>query len=121
MRKRGWGGMIFIASTVAFAGVPVWSTYASSKAHDLVFAEGLAQELRQDGVSVLAVCPGPVQTDFWFSGAKPFFLLPNDVVDVALEKLGRKITVVAGRTNALIAFSTRLLSGKGKQSPWATV
>jgi len=109
MRKRGRGGMIFVASTVAFAGVPVWSTYAASKAHDLVFAEGLAQELRQDGVSVLAVCPGPVQTDFWFSGAKPFFLLPNDVVDVALEKLGRKITVVAGRTNALIAFSTRLL------------
>ena len=110
MRKRGRGGMIFVASTVAFAGVPVWSTYAASKAHDLVFAEGLAQELRQDGVSVLAVCPGPVQTDFWFSGAKPFFLLqPNAVVDVALKKLGRKIAVVAGRTNSIIAFSTRLL------------
>ena len=110
MRKRGRGGMIFVASTVAFAGVPVWSTYAASKAHDLVFAEGLAQELRQDGVSVLAVCPGPVQTDFWFSGARPFFLLkPDAVVDVALKKLGRRTTVVAGRTNALIAFSTRLL------------
>jgi short-subunit dehydrogenase len=102
--------MIFVASTVAFAGVPVWSTYAASKAHDLVFAEGLAPELRQDGVSVLAVCSGPVQTDFWFSGARPFFLLqPNAVVDVALKKLGRRTTVVAGRTNALIAFSTRLL------------
>ena len=110
MRKRGRGGMIFVASTVAFAGVPGWSSYAASKAQDLVFAEGLAQELRQDGVSVLAVCPGPIETDFWFSGARPFFLLqPNDVVNAVLEKLGRKITVVAGRTNALIAFSTRLL------------
>ena len=110
MRKRGRGGMIFVASTVAFAGVPVWSTYAASKAHELVFAEGLAEELRKDGISVLAVCPGPTQTEFWFSGAKPFFLLqPNAVVDVALKKLDRKIAVVAGRTNSIIAFSTRLL------------
>jgi short-subunit dehydrogenase len=110
MRKRGRGGMIFVSSTVAFAGVPLWSNYAASKAHDLVFAEGLAQELRQDGVSVLAVCPGPVQTEFWFSGAKPFFLLqPNAVVDVALKKLGGRTTVIAGWTNSMIAFSTRLL------------
>jgi len=110
MQQCGRGGMIFVSSTVAFAGVPSWSTYAASKAQELVFAEGLAEELRQDGISVLAVCPGPTQTEFWFSGAKPFFLLqPNAVVDVALKKLGRKTAVVAGRTNSIIAFSTRLL------------
>ena len=110
MQEWGRGGMIFVSSTVAFAGIPSWSTYAASKAQELVFAEGLAEELRKDGIAVLAVCPGPTQTEFWFSGAKPFFLLqPNAVVDVALKKLGRKIAVVAGRTNSIIAFSTRLL------------
>jgi short-subunit dehydrogenase len=88
MQECGRGGMIFVSSTVAFAGVPSWSTYAASKAHELVVAEGLAEELRKDGISVLAVCPGPTQTEFWFSGAKPFFLLrPNAVVDVALKLL----------------------------------
>ena len=67
MQECGRGGMIFVSSTVAFAGVPSWSTYAASKAQELVFAEGLAEELRQDGISVLAVCPGPTQTEFWFS------------------------------------------------------
>jgi len=48
MRQRRRGGIIFVSSTVAFAGVPLWSNYAASKAHDLVFAEGLAKELRKD-------------------------------------------------------------------------
>jgi short-subunit dehydrogenase len=110
MRQRGRGGMIFVSSAVAFAGVPLWSTYAASKAQELVFAEGLAEELRPDGISVLAVCPGPTQTEFWFSGARPIFLMrPGAVVDIALKKLGRKTTVVAGWTNAIAAFSTRLL------------
>jgi short-subunit dehydrogenase len=110
MRQRGRGGMIFVSSAVAFAGVPLWSTYAASKAQELVFVEGLAEELRPDGISILAVCPGPTQTEFWSSGARPFFMMPpGAVVDIALKNLGRKTTVVAGWTNAIAAFSTRLL------------
>jgi short-subunit dehydrogenase len=71
MRQRGRGGIIFVASTVAFAGVPSWSNYAGSKTHDLVFAEGLARELRPDGISVLAVCPGPTRTELWPLGSDP--------------------------------------------------
>jgi short-subunit dehydrogenase len=110
MRNRRRGGIIFLSSTVALAGVPVWSNYAASKAHDLVFAEGLARELRGDGISVLAVCPGPTQTELWSAGTKPFFpMKPDAVADIALKKPGSKTTVVAGRLNSIIAFSTRLL------------
>jgi short-subunit dehydrogenase len=110
MQKLGRGGMIFVSSTLAFAGVPSCSNYAASKAHDLVFAEGLAKELRRDGISVLALCPGPTRTELWPSGAKPLFpMQPNAVVDIALKKLGGKTTVVAGRINSISAFSTRLL------------
>ena len=110
MRNRHRGGIIFLSSTVALAGVPAWSNYAASKAHDLVFAEGLAPELRSDGISVLAVCPGPTQTELWPAGTKPFFpMKPDVVVDMALKKLGSTTTVVAGRLNSIIAFSTRLL------------
>jgi short-subunit dehydrogenase len=110
MRKRQRGGMIFVSSTLAFAGVPWWSNYAASKAYDLVLAEGLAKELRQDGISVLALCPGPTQSEFWPPGSKPRLLMqPKAVVDIALKKLGSQTTVVPGWINTLIAFSTRLL------------
>jgi len=69
MRQRGRGGIIFLTSTVVFAGVPMWSNYAASKAYDLVLAEGLAKELHDDGVSVLALGPGPTGTEFWPSGS----------------------------------------------------
>jgi short-subunit dehydrogenase len=110
MRKRRRGGMIFVASTVAFAGVPSWSNYAASKAYDLVLAEGLAKELYQNGISVLALCPGPTRTEFWPQGTKPSSPMPPQaVVDVALKKLGRRTTVVAGWLNSIVTFSTRLV------------
>jgi short-subunit dehydrogenase len=110
MRQRRRGGMIFLSSTVAFAGVPSWSNYAASKAYDLVLAEGLAKELHHDGISVLALCPGPTRTDLWPQGARPSSPMPPQaVVDVALKKLGRRTTVVAGWLNSIMAFSTRLV------------
>ena len=110
MRKRRRGGMIFVSSTVAFAGVPSWSNYAASKAYDLVLAEGLAKELLQDGISVPALCPGPTRTDLWPAGANPRSTMqPEAVVDIALKKLGRRTTVIAGWKNSITAIATRLL------------
>ena len=94
----------------AFAGVPAMSNYAGSKAQALVLAEGLARELRHDGISVLALCPGPTRTDLWPAGSDPGpAMQPRAVVDIALKKLGRKTTVVAGWKNSLTALATRLL------------
>ena len=110
MRPRGRGGMIFVSSTVAVVGVPSWSNYAASKAHDLVFAEGLAKELRNEGIAVLALCPGPTRTELWPAGTRPLFpMQPRAVVNLALKKLGRRTTVVAGWINSMMVFSTRLL------------
>src|SRR5262249_59306673 len=80
------------------------------RAHSLGFAEGLARELRKEGISVLALCPGPTRTDLWPAGSAPSSLMqPKVVVDIALKKLGRKTTVVAGWKNSITAFATRLL------------
>src|SRR5262249_27146823 len=109
MRDRRRGGMIFVASILALAGVPAMSNYAATKAFDLVFAEGLARELRRDGVSVLALCPGATRTDLWPPGVETGPLMsPDAVVEVAMRKLGRKTTVVAGWKNRLIALTTRM-------------
>lgn len=108
MRERRRGGMIFLASTVAFAGVPGMSAYSASKAHVLTFAEGFAREVAHDGIAVLALCPGPTSTEIWPSGATPTLpMRPQAVAKIALRKLGKRTTVVAGLLNRLITFSTR--------------
>jgi short-subunit dehydrogenase len=110
MRKRRRGGMIFVSSTIAFAGAPGWSNYAASKGYDLLLAEGLAKELHKDGISVLALCPGATQSELWPPGSRRSLVMrPKAVVDIALKKLGSQTTVVPGWLNSLIALSTRLL------------
>lgn len=109
LRERRRGGMIFLASTLAFVGVPWMSGYSATKAHALTFAEGFAREVAGDGIAVLALCPGPTSTEFWPTGATPTLpMRPEAVAEVALRKLGRRTTVVAGLLNRLITLSTRL-------------
>jgi short-subunit dehydrogenase len=109
MRERGGGGIIFVASTVAYSGSPGWSNYAATKAFELTLSDGIARELKRHGVSVLTVSPGPTQTEFWqVAGGKPLLALtPERVVRTALNNLGRRSTVVVGWINKLIVLSTR--------------
>ena len=64
MSARGSGTIINIASTAAFQPLPGSATYAASKAFVLSLSEALHEELRGSGVTVTAVCPGPVRTEF---------------------------------------------------------
>ena len=61
-RKRG--DILIVASTAAFQAVPYISTYAATKAFDLIFAEGLAEEVKAHGIRVCALCPGSTQSEF---------------------------------------------------------
>ncbi len=64
MVERGRGAVLNVASTAGFQPLPGQSTYAASKALVLSFTEALHQELRRTGVTVTALCPGPVRTEF---------------------------------------------------------
>jgi uncharacterized protein len=64
MLQRGSGDVLILASTASFQAVPYISTYAATKAFDLLFAEGLAEELRAHGIRVCALCPGSTESEF---------------------------------------------------------
>jgi short-subunit dehydrogenase len=64
MAHRGRGAIINVASMAAFQPLPKQTTYAASKAFVLSFSEALHHELKGAGVTVSAVCPGPVRTEF---------------------------------------------------------
>ncbi len=59
------GMIINVASTAAFQPLPYMAIYGASKAYVLSFTEALWAEHRQDKLHVLALCPGPVTTEFF--------------------------------------------------------
>ena len=61
-RKRG--GILNVSSSAGFLPIPGFAVYAASKAYVTSFSEALRTELRGTGVSVCALCPGPVHTEF---------------------------------------------------------
>ncbi len=64
MAVRGRGRILNVASTAAFVPGPGMSVYYATKAYVLSFSEALAEELRDSGVTVTCLCPGPVPTGF---------------------------------------------------------
>ncbi|MFN2603881.1 MAG: SDR family NAD(P)-dependent oxidoreductase [Gemmatimonadaceae bacterium] len=64
MVKRRSGRIMNVASTAAFQPGPLMSVYYATKAYVLSFSEAIAEEWRNTGVTVTALCPGATATDF---------------------------------------------------------
>lgn len=64
MVKRGYGKILNIASTAAFQPGPTMSVYFATKAYLLSFSEAVNNEVRDQGVTVTALCPGSTQSGF---------------------------------------------------------
>ncbi len=106
------GGVVMVASTAAFFPLPWLTTYAATKAFDLVFAESLAGELRREPVDVLALCPGATRTNFFaragFASDSPFATISAEqVAREGLAALGRRTVHVVGGANRLAAVGSR--------------
>lgn len=64
MKEKKSGFILNTASTAGFLPGPLQATYFATKAFVLSFSEAIAYELKDSGVSVTALCPGPVKTEF---------------------------------------------------------
>jgi short-subunit dehydrogenase len=65
MIRRGHGAVLNVASTAGMQPLPYSAGYSAAKAYMLSFSEALHQEVRGLGVTVTALAPGPVSTEFW--------------------------------------------------------
>jgi short-subunit dehydrogenase len=63
-RLPGGSFIVNVSSTAGFQPVPLFATYAATKAFVLSFSEALAEELAREGIHVMALCPGVTVTDF---------------------------------------------------------
>jgi uncharacterized protein len=114
MLERGSGTIVNVASAAGLQPIPREAVYAASKAFALSFTEALHVETRRSGVSVVAVSPGPVPTE-WQAVAGyesvPSFpppVSPERVVDEALEAAERdRRAVIPGRMVRISMLATR--------------
>jgi short-subunit dehydrogenase len=116
MVARKSGGVINVSSIGAFQPVPYMATYGATKAFVLSWSEALAYELRNTGVRVTCVCPGPTATEFFEVAAVnpamarlPHVMSAEALVARTLAAFdGGRAVVVPGAINWLTAFVTRL-------------
>lgn len=65
MRDRGHGTIINVASFAGKQAFASWGAYSVSKAGLISLSQALAQEERDRGIRVTAICPGAVNTELW--------------------------------------------------------
>ena len=118
MVERGRGAVIFVASTAAYQATPFFSVYSATKVFNLFMGEGLWQEYRKLGIDALALSPGYTKTEFQKAAGLNedvggiLWETPDNVVDTALENLGKKPSVIHGGLNRFLAFTIRLFPRK---------
>lgn len=117
MVQRGRGGILHVASVAGYVPMPYMATYAATKAFLLSFSAALSEETRGTGVTVTALCPGPVRTGFQARAGGD--LLPEDeraelsaeaTVRAGIEAYAAgRDRVVPGLVNRVNALGSRIL------------
>ena len=112
------GGIITVASSIAFQPSPGQAVYGATKAFALAFSEALWTETRGTGVRILALCPGPVATGFLASLGDQATTSriyrrtadPADIVKAGLRGFDHNaMTIIPGLRTRLLAQGHRFL------------
>ncbi|KAF7781045.1 hypothetical protein PRUB_b0138 [Pseudoalteromonas rubra] len=107
MTTRKRGKILNVSSTVSLLPGPLQATYYATKAFVTSFSQALAEELRDHGISVTALCPGPVATEFAKTG---------NLEELAVFKQGKSPESVARcgyqamQKGKLLAFNDPMLN-----------
>ncbi|MFC2574687.1 MAG: SDR family NAD(P)-dependent oxidoreductase [Candidatus Saccharimonas sp.] len=121
MDRRGEGKIVNIASIASFQAGPYMAMYYASKAFVRSFSEALHEEMKSSGVSVTAICPGPVATNFeknaQMINSAMFTRLRVYTPEVVAARsyraiMNNKAVYVVGWPNKLLVFLTRFCSLK---------
>src|SRR5436190_12992477 len=114
------GAILNVSSVAGFLPIPGDAVYAATKAYVTSFSEALRAELQGTGVSICAVCPGPVRTEFQEvakrpggkpeMGSKIFFVSVRQVARAGLAALeADRPVVIPGFAMKFAMFLSRLM------------
>jgi len=116
MAQRGNGAILFVSSLSGWSAQPYMAHYGAAKAYVLSLGEAMHQEMKDKGVDVSVLSPGPTDTtmapDINAELAKMGMAVmsPRDVARAGLFALGRRPNAVPGmRNKIMITMTTRLM------------
>jgi short-subunit dehydrogenase len=124
LRGSGRAAILNVSSVASFFPLPNMAVYAATKSYVTSFSEALRMELRDTGVSVTALCPGPVRTEFFDVATRPgeedqaahyesmplFRVTPAEAVRTGLEAVARdRARVVPGPVLAVAVAVAALI------------
>lgn len=119
MVARRGGRILNVASTAAFQPGPLMATYYASKAYVLHFSEAIAQEVGSQGVTVTALCPGPVNTEFQqragIQGNRLF--KGKGIMDARTVARAGFRGLMAGKRIVIPGFTNKLTAAAARFSP----
>ena len=116
MAQRGRGAILVVSSLSGWMAQPYMAHYGAAKPYILALGEGLHHEMRDKGVDVSVLSPGPTDTpmaagtgiDFASTGMA--VMRPEDVAAVGIGALGRSAHAVPGiRNKWMVVMTTRLM------------
>ena len=120
-KQRGSGKILNVASTAAFQPGPKMAVYFATKAYVLNFSESIGYEVRNEGITVTALCPGPTETHFVDeSHMRASDLIGNvniasakEVARVGYEAMIKgEPVIIHGFMNRMVTFFERFLPRK---------
>jgi len=114
--KKGW--ILNVSSTAAFQPIPNFAVYAATKAYVKSFSNALYYQMKNNGIIVSALCPGPTRTNFGKTAEtvgthmfNPAGLMdPEKVAEIAIDGLFKgKACIIPGFFNNVLAFFAKIL------------
>ena len=118
--QRKTGHVLIVASTT-LVPAPYLTTYAATKGFDLLFAEGLREEVAKHGVNVSALCAGPTESEL-HSNASSAPNEPNHMLQPAWQVAHRALAgLAAGKPRIHPSWLARLVSSLPRFLPRSTV
>lgn len=118
MVKRRSGRIMNVASTAAFQPGPLMAIYYATKHYVLAFSEAIANEVKDYGVTLTALCPGPTESGFQSAAAMEDSKLVNSIkmpssADVAhygyRAMMRGKTVAIHGKANSMMAKTVGFL------------
>lgn len=126
LRHRGRGAILNVSSIAGLIPLPHMAVYAATKAYVNSFSDGLRMELRHTGVTVTAVLPGPVETEFGRVASRgtgePEWTSPDELTVSVAEVVTAALAAVAcDKARVILGWKVALFMGVAVALPLAVL
>lgn len=113
MIRKGKGRIINVCSTGAFQPGPYIAGYYASKSFVLSYTRAVREEVREYGIHVSALCPGPVDTAFYDKSGghmSMYHMNPDQVVKYAVKHQNQAVIIpgIGNKLMRIIPVSLRM-------------